>query len=76
MSRLRLGRRDIKRDISDDDLPGVFNGAKGFVFPSRYEGLGPPTLEALACGTPTAVADSSSHPEAGGDAALYFPPGD
>ena len=41
-----------------------------------FGGFGLPTLEAMACGTPTVLADSSSHPEVGGDAALYFPPGD
>ncbi len=56
--------------------PGLFCGALAFVFPSRYEGFGLPTLEAMACGTPVILADSSSHPEVGGDAALYFPPGD
>jgi len=30
----------------------------------------------MACGTPTVLADSSSHPEVGGVAADYFPPGD
>jgi glycosyltransferase involved in cell wall biosynthesis len=74
----RWGLRDqvVQRDSSDKELPGVFAGARAFVFPSRYEGFGLPTLEAMACGTPTVLADSSSHPEVGGDAALYFPPGD
>ena len=74
----RWGLRDqvIQRDASDEELAGVFGGASAFVFPSRYEGFGLPTLEAMACGTPTVLADSSSHPEVGGDAALYFPPGD
>ena len=54
----------------------MFGGSSAFVFPSRYEGFGLPTLEAMACGTPTVLADSSSHPEVGGEAALYFPPGD
>ncbi len=74
----RWGLRDqvFQRDASDEELPGVFGGAAAFVFPSRYEGFGLPTLEAMACGTPTVLADSSSHPEVGGDAALYFPPGD
>jgi len=76
ISRLGLAGRVIQHGVSDDGLPGVFNAATAFVFPSRHEGFGLPTLEALACGTPAVIADSSSHPEAGGDAALYFPPGD
>ena len=74
----RWGLRDqiVQRDASDQELPGVFGGACAFVFPSRYEGFGLPTLEAMACRTPTVLADSSSHPEVGGAAALFFPPGD
>ena len=30
----------------------------------------------MACGTPTILAAGSSLPEVGGEAALYFPPGD
>jgi glycosyltransferase involved in cell wall biosynthesis len=75
ISRWGLREQVVQRDVSDDELPGVFGGARAFVFPSRYEGFGLPTLEAMACGTPTVLADSSSHPEVGGDAALYFPPG-
>lgn len=74
----RWGLRDqvVQRNSSDEELPGVFGGAEAFVFPSRYEGFGLPTLEAMACGTPAVLADSSSHPEVGGEVALYFPPGD
>jgi glycosyltransferase involved in cell wall biosynthesis len=63
-------------EATDAELPALFGGARAFVFPSRYEGFGLPTLEAMACGTPAVLANSSSHPEAGGDAALYFEPGD
>ena len=74
----RWGLRDqvVQRNASDEELPGVFGGTRAFVFPSRYEGFGLPTLEAMACGAPVVLANSSSHPEVGGDAALYFPPGD
>jgi glycosyltransferase involved in cell wall biosynthesis len=63
-------------DATDAELPALFGSARAFIFPSRYEGFGLPTLEAMACGTPVVLADSSSHPEVGGDAALYFAPGD
>jgi len=76
ISRWGLHGRVVQQNASDKELPGVFGGATAFVFPSRYEGFGLPTLEAMACGTPTVLAESSSHPEVGGNAALYFPPGD
>ena len=76
MSRWGLGRRVFQRGASDGELPGIYAGAQAFVFPSRYEGFGLPALEAMACGTPSVLADSSSLPEVGGDAALYFAPGD
>jgi glycosyltransferase involved in cell wall biosynthesis len=60
---------------TDRQLPAVYRGAKLFVFPSRYEGFGLPTLEAMASGVPTILAHSSSHVEVGGDAALFFEPG-
>lgn len=76
ISRWGLGTRVIQSAASDRELPGICAGARAFVFPSRYEGFGLPALEAMACGTPTLLADSSSLPEVGGDAALYFHPGD
>lgn len=76
ISRWGLGTRVLQRAASDMELPGIYGEAQAFVFPSRYEGFGLPALEAMACGTPTVLADSSSLPEVGGDAALYFPPGD
>ncbi len=60
--------------VAEPDLPALYTGATLFVFPSLYEGFGLPVLEAMACGTPVVAADSSSIPEVGGDAALYFDP--
>jgi glycosyltransferase involved in cell wall biosynthesis len=55
-------------------LATVYEKAEAFVFPSIYEGFGFPLLEAMARGVPTIAARSSSLPEIGGDAALYFDP--
>jgi glycosyltransferase involved in cell wall biosynthesis len=60
--------------IPDDDLPAVYSAATVFVFPSLYEGFGLPPLEAMACGTPCVVSNSSSLPEVTGTAALLFNP--
>lgn len=62
--------------LADREMPGAYANASAFVFPSRYEGFGLPALEAMAAGTPAVLAHSSSLPEVGGDAALYFEPGD
>ncbi len=62
--------------VPDADLPPLYAGAQACVFPSLYEGFGLPVLEAMACGTPVATSSTSSIPEVGGDAALYFDPAD
>jgi len=62
--------------VAGDELPGLYAGASVFVFPSLYEGFGIPLLEAMACGTPSCVANTSSLPEVAGDAALLFDPRD
>jgi glycosyltransferase involved in cell wall biosynthesis len=62
--------------ILDDDLPLIYKAADALVFPSFYEGFGYPPLEAMACGTPVLVANTSSLPEIVGDAGLLFDPSD
>jgi glycosyltransferase involved in cell wall biosynthesis len=55
-------------------LAYIYRNAEAFVFPSIFEGFGFPLLEAMARGVPSIAARSSSLPEIGGDAALYFSP--
>jgi glycosyltransferase involved in cell wall biosynthesis len=44
------------------------------VFPSRFEGLGLPVLEAFGAGLPVACAAATVLPEVAGEAAVYFDP--
>jgi len=61
---------------TDGQLRTLHERASVFAFPSRYEGFGLSPLEAMACGTPTIVADGASLPEVVGDGALTFPGAD
>jgi glycosyltransferase involved in cell wall biosynthesis len=73
---LGLEDRTSQIALTDDQMPSAYGNALMSVFPSRFEGFGLPALEAMACGTATILARATSLPEVGGDAALYFTPGD
>ncbi len=62
------------KHISDDDRWPVYHRADTFIHPSLYEGFGMWILEAFECEVAVAVANNSSLPEVGGDAAVYFDP--
>ncbi len=62
--------------VDDQNLQALYAGARGFVFPSLYEGFGVPPLEAQSAGAPVAAADIPPVREALGDSALLFDPDD
>jgi len=59
---------------SENQLSKLYSKATAFVFPSLYEGFGIPILEAFTSNCPAILSNTSSLPEIGGDAAVYFDP--
>ena len=75
----RLGLKDRVRflkDVSFMDLPGIYQLAKVFAYPSIYEGFGIPIIEALYSGVPVIAATGSCLEEAGGPDSMYVQPND
>jgi len=62
--------------IDEADKPALYAGADAFLFPSQYEGFGLPPLEAISCGTPAIVSDTSSLPEVVNGGGLCVDPED
>lgn len=59
---------------TDADLVALYRGAKALLLPSFMEGFGLTALEAMACGTPVAVARTGAMQELVGDEDLMFDP--
>jgi len=64
----------VRCDVNHSDLPGLYNLASIFVYPSFYEGFGFPVLEAASCGVPIITSANSSLGEMIGNAALLVDP--
>lgn len=62
--------------VPDEDLPGLYQGARCFALPSLYEGFGLPVLEAMAQNCPVVVSNISSLPEIAGNEGIYIDPMD
>lgn len=67
---------DLLGFVPDEDLPALMGAAKGFVYPSLFEGFGLPLLEAMEAEVPVITSNVSSMPEVAGQAALLVDPED
>jgi glycosyltransferase involved in cell wall biosynthesis len=75
MKRLGLeGQVQFLGAVADEYLCALFNTATLMIFPSLFEGLGLPLLEAMHHGLPILAAKATCIPEVVGDAAILFEP--
>lgn len=75
--RRRLGERVLTlQRVPDRYLPGLYEAASVFVFPSLVEGYGIPPLEAMVAGTPVVASAIPVMAEVCEDAALLVSPFD
>lgn len=62
--------------LTDEEVSGLLCSATALLFPSRYEGFGIPSLEAMLQGCPVIASTAPGIREVCGDAALHFDPDD
>jgi len=73
IARFRLGDQvRMLGLVPTDDLHALYRSAWALVFPSLFEGLGLPILEAFQYDLPVLASDATCLPEVAGDAALLF----
>lgn len=60
--------------LPDEELYNLYRMALALVVPSLLEGFGLPILEAMANDCPVVCSETSSLPEVGGNACIYFDP--
>ena len=63
-------------NINDRTLVDLYRGARALLYPSKYEGLGLPALEALACNTPVIAANATALKETVGNRGMLLSPDD
>jgi alpha-1,3-rhamnosyl/mannosyltransferase len=62
--------------VADEDLPALYAGARGLVYPSLYEGFGLPPLEMMAAGGAVLASTAEAIREVVGPHGLLVPPHD
>jgi glycosyltransferase involved in cell wall biosynthesis len=60
--------------VSTNQMQAIFQRATGMLFPSRFEGLGLPILEAFRVGLPVICSSATVLPEVSAGGALLFDP--
>jgi alpha-1,3-rhamnosyl/mannosyltransferase len=74
--RVEVGEKHVRwlGEVADEQLPGLYRGARCVAYPSLYEGFGYPIAEAMACGTPVVTSAGGATEEIAGGAAVLVDP--
>jgi len=62
--------------VQNTDLPSIYQGSRGFIYPSSYEGFGIPILEALNSGIPVITSRGGCLEETAGKGGILINPSD
>ncbi len=62
--------------VQASDLPAIYQGSRGFIYPSSYEGFGIPVLEALNSGIPVITSRGGCLEETAGKGGILIDPND
>jgi glycosyltransferase involved in cell wall biosynthesis len=75
ISNLNINENNLIQINGDDhQLLYLYKNAQAFIFPSKYEGLGLPPLEAMSLGCPVISSNHEAILECVGNAAILFDP--
>lgn len=74
-----IDRNGLKRiafldQVQASDLPAIYQGSSGFIYPSSYEGFGIPVLEALNSGVPVITSRGGCLEETAGKGGILIDP--
>jgi glycosyltransferase involved in cell wall biosynthesis len=61
--------------VPHEELRIMYSSSTALIFVPWFEGFGIPAAEAMRCGTPVILSNTTSLPEIGGSAALFVDPG-
>ncbi|MFW6351703.1 MAG: glycosyltransferase family 4 protein [Bacteroidota bacterium] len=64
------------RNVSNEELAALYQGAAVFIYPSLFEGFGIPIIEAIHSNTPVITSKGGCFSEAGGPGSIYVNPND
>jgi glycosyltransferase involved in cell wall biosynthesis len=69
----RRGEIELRTEVSDAQVEGLYRAAAALVLPSSYEGFGFTPLEAMSRGCPVVASDIPAVREVSGEGALLVP---